>query len=101
MSDPPINLIILAGILNNAHQQSQLLICFASSLALIMSTKRVRFGSQSVKSSTRSSGTRSGSKATKEVKAKKKPDWDVRISNRDNQLKKFKFLSLCRPLLAT
>ena len=44
-----------------------------------VSTKRVRFGTHSVKSSsTRGSGSRSGTKATKKAKAKKKPEWDVR-----------------------
>ena len=70
----------MAGVLNNAHQQAIAFKLSASpAVIIIMSTKRVRFGAHSAKSlSTRGGGSKSGTKATKKAKAKKKPEWDVR-----------------------
>ena len=48
-----------------------------------MSTKRVRFGShfyQAAKPPMRIGGQKVGNKVSKKTKAKKKPDWDVRVS---------------------
>ena len=69
--------LILAGILI-AHTNK--LLHAVPPVLPVMSTKRVRFGTQSVKSSsTRSGGSRSGNKATKKAKPKKRPDWDVSV----------------------